>query len=175
MYEIFVEMRYPACPQMSDENLVVIALVPLFPNGINPSDRYRIAFSRLRRRTSKLKRTRILLVESQIGIGSVVSDLLEQMGCSVMGSHCSVSGAREIASITRPDVVLMDLRLRRDTSVAFGDELARQGISVAYLVDSQNELNALQATGRRGVLKPLELRRLRSVIAEIISQPLQVA
>lgn len=97
------------------------------------------------------------------------------MGCSVMGPHCSVSGAREIASITRPDVVLMDLRLRRDASVAFGDELARQDISVVYLVDSPNELNALQATGRRGILKPLESRRLQSVIAEITPQPLQVA
>lgn len=54
-----------------------------------------------------MQRTRVLLVENQIGIGSVMSDLLEQMGYSVMGPHCSVSGARLIAAITRPDLALM--------------------------------------------------------------------
>lgn len=122
-----------------------------------------------------MQRTRILLVEDQIGIGSAVSDLLEQKGYSVMGPHCSVSSARQIAAITRPDVVLMDLRLRRDTSLAFGDELTKQGIPVVYLIDGRKECDAVQTSGRRGVLKSLDARRLQSVLAEITASQLQVA
>lgn len=122
-----------------------------------------------------MQRTRILLVERQIGIGSAVSDLLEKMGYSVMGPHCSVSGARQIAAITRPDLALMDLRLSRDTSLAIGDELTGKGIPVVYLIDNRKEYDAVEASGRRGLLKPLDARRLRLVLAEITAPPLQVA
>jgi CheY-like chemotaxis protein len=111
----------------------------------------------------------ILIVEDDNIIVMELKDRLQAWGYAVAGVASSGKVAVEKAAETRPDLVLMDVRLKGDmdgieAAEAIGN---RFDIPVVYLtaLADQNTLQQIRMTEAWGcVIKPFEGRELRCAI-----------
>lgn len=113
---------------------------------------------------------RVLVVDDDLLVGEMLSDLLARAGCRV--THV-VSSAAALEAITaeRPDLVVLDLELGQDDGAAVLRELRRNpslsGLRIAIVSGHQGaELEArLRALGANWVLaKPIDVVWLRTII-----------
>jgi PAS domain S-box-containing protein len=99
-----------------------------------------------------LEDTRILVVEDEALIADEIHDRLLRLGSTVVGVADSAAGAIEIAERTRPDVVLMDIRLKGgvDGIDAATQIYERFGIPGVFLTaySDRDTIDRVRAAGR---------------------------
>ena len=116
-----------------------------------------------------MAKPQILIVEDDSIVVMELQDRLQSLGYAVAAVASSGKEAIEKAAETRPDLVLMDIRLKGDMN---GIEAAKEirvcfDIPVIYLTAhaDENTLQRAKATAPYGyILKPFEERELRSNI-----------
>jgi len=116
-----------------------------------------------------MKREKILLVEDEGVVALDIEQRLERLGYSVVGVADSGRVALELARSQRPDLVLMDIRIRGELD---GVDLARElstryELPVVFLTGNADEATlrrALEAEPYGYVLKPFELRTLEATL-----------
>ena len=113
--------------------------------------------------------TRILIVEDQAIIAMTLEETLKRMGYVVIGSVSTADDAIHMAGETRPELVLMDIRLQgaKDGITAAEEINQLYQIPIVYLTaHSDNEtLERARKTLPYGYLiKPFRERRLHSTI-----------
>jgi PAS domain S-box-containing protein len=112
---------------------------------------------------------RVLVVEDQRLVAADLEDSLKRLGYDVVGSVASGEEANSIAIVVRPDLALMDIRLRGEmdgiqTASAIRE---RMDIPIIYLTAYADEETVRRAmvTGPFGYLvKPFNERELRAAI-----------
>lgn len=110
--------------------------------------------------------TRILIVEDEAVVALDIERRVRDLGYAVAGTAAAAEDALRIAARERPDLVLMDIRLR---GIMDGIEAGRQirsqwGIPVIYLTAHADEATLARAkeTAPHGyVLKPFDEQKLR--------------
>lgn len=113
---------------------------------------------------------RILIVEDEGIIATDIQRRLARLGYSVVGTAESGDEAVRMAAQLRPDLVLMDIRLKGDVDgITATDRINRQRqVPVVYLTahaDDEATLHRARQTDPYGyLLKPFQERDLRSVI-----------
>ena len=112
---------------------------------------------------------RILIVEDELIVSADIASRLKRMGYLVTGQADTAERAIELCSESKPDLVLMDIRLKGDVDgVAAADTIRTQyQIPVVFLTAHADEptLQRAKITEPYGyVLKPFEERELRIVI-----------
>ena len=116
-----------------------------------------------------MTQTRILVVEDEIIVVMELQERLESLGYAVAAVAASGEEAIRKATETRPDLVLMDIRLKGDMD---GIEAAailhtRFDIPVVYLtaLADQDTIQRSRLTQHYGyVVKPLEEAELHTII-----------
>ena len=116
----------------------------------------------------------ILVVEDEMIVALDLQHALERMGYTVVGVACSGREAIQQASISCPDVILMDIHLKGDMD---GVEAAKQiGIhlktAIIYLTAQADEctLQRVQEVGPTDILfKPFSQVALQATIEEALS------
>ncbi|MCU1295372.1 MAG: Hybrid sensor histidine kinase [Bryobacterales bacterium] len=113
---------------------------------------------------------RILLVEDELLIAEDLTHKIRRLGHAVVGHAATGEGAVQQAAETRPDVVLMDVRLRGGMN---GVEAARlickvQAVAVVYVTANANFVAASCDEQQRQFIltKPFTIAQLESVIAK---------
>jgi PAS domain S-box-containing protein len=114
-------------------------------------------------------RKRILIVEDQRLIAADLENTLGRIGYEVIGSVASGEEAVPRAIETRPDLILMDIRLRgkMDGIQAAEAIRAQTDVPVVYLTAYADEETILRAKGTTPfgfVVKPFNERELRAAI-----------
>ena len=114
-------------------------------------------------------RPRALIVEDEILIAEELSERLARMGFKVVGLVDSADDAIQVALAERPDLVLMDIRLKgeKDGIHAATEILRRFRVPVIYLTAYSDRvtLDRAKETQAYGyVLKPFQPRELQVVI-----------
>jgi PAS domain S-box-containing protein len=112
---------------------------------------------------------RILIVEDELVVASNLRDRLVILGYEVPAVVLSGEEVLRLAGETRPDLVLMDIKLRgKMDGIATAEELrARFDIPIVYLTGYADDgtLERAKITEPYGyVLKPFEIRELHSTI-----------
>ena len=125
--------------------------------------------------TQNDNRARILIVEDELLIAEEASDRLEDAGYAVVGISDSGPRAIELAEIEKPDIVLMDIRLKsRMDGVEAGELIyGRLGIPVVYLTahsDRETILRASTTAAFGYVVKPLRVDNLLATIEVAIAR-----
>jgi DNA-binding NtrC family response regulator len=111
-------------------------------------------------------KTRILIVEDEAVVALDIERRVRDLGYAVAGTAAAAEDALRIAERERPDLVLMDIRLR---GIMDGIEAGRQirsqwGIPVIYLTAHADEatLQRAKETAPHGyLLKPFDEQKLR--------------
>jgi len=113
--------------------------------------------------------TRVLIVEDEVITGLDLRESLAELGYQVVGIAHTCEMAVELASVEKPDLVLMDIMLKgeRDGIDATGEIRERWGIPVIFLTaySDQDSLKRAQETVPWGYLiKPYNERELHVTI-----------
>lgn len=114
---------------------------------------------------------RILIVEDEVIIAWELSELLRQLGHEPLGIALDAAEAVEMAARLAPDLVLMDVRLRRgDDGVTAAQAIqARRPVRVvfatAYAQDPQTRARMLAANAAGILSKPILPDDLRRALA----------
>lgn len=111
----------------------------------------------------------VLVVEDEAIVAFDIARQLERLGYRVVGTFASGEEAVSAAQRVRPDVVLMDVRLRGEMDGIVAAQTIREqvGIPVIYLTayaDAETLQRARITEPFGYVLKPFEVRELQTVI-----------
>lgn len=81
---------------------------------------------------SRLAGRRILIVEDEAIIGMMATDMLEDLGATVLGPAMNVDQGVSLAESEQADAALVDINLDGVRSDAVVDVLKRRGVPVIY-------------------------------------------
>jgi two-component system, response regulator PdtaR len=79
----------------------------------------------MERRTESMKALRVLVVEDEILIGMLLADTLGAMGHDVCAIEATETGAVAAAARCKPDLMIVDARLRDGSGVSAVEEILR--------------------------------------------------
>ena len=75
-----------------------------------------------------LQGRKILLVEDSPVVSDFAQEVLNELGCEVVGPAANMASARELAQDAEIDGAIVDLRIRGDKSFPICDILASRGV-----------------------------------------------
>lgn len=119
------------------------------------------------RRAKSLAGLRILVVEDESLIGMLAEDLLEQLGCRMVGLVSSLGKALDMAKRTDIDFALLDVDINGERVYPVAAALQARGVPFVFM----SGYGGLDGpwSGRRVVQKPFDLEQLRREIEQAIT------
>ena len=117
-----------------------------------------------------LKGVAVLVVEDIWHVADALKLTLEQMGMHVVGPTATSADARSLTSAQSPQLAIVDVNLKQETSYALIDELHQQGVRV--IVISGYAAPALSEDSVAAFLqKPFSERDLITTILRVVGSP----
>ena len=104
----------------------------------------------------------ILIVEDDLLIGVLLTDMLEGMGHCVCGVERSESSAVDAALLNRPDLMIVDARLRSRSGVAAVKKISAV-VTIPHIFVSGDRMS-IEGTSRFALQKPFSQRDLERAI-----------
>jgi response regulator NasT len=76
---------------------------------------------------------RVLVVEDEALVAWLLRDLLESRGYEVVGLASTQSAAVDLCRSRRPEVAVVDVKLKQGDGISAAREMARDGVGVLFL------------------------------------------
>jgi RNA polymerase sigma-70 factor, ECF subfamily len=116
------------------------------------------------------KQLRVLIVEDELVIANECERLLNELGAAPVGKASNAGDAARLADEHRPDLVLMDVRLRGPVdgiaaAIGIGSKLDTRIVFVTAFDDAPVRHRIAAFNGTRPLSKPLRLAELAAVLA----------
>ena len=80
-----------------------------------------------------LKGVRVLIVEDSEPVAKALKSTLEQIGMHVVGAAATTAQARGLAAAQRPELAIVDINLKQETSWGLIGELHEQGVQIIVI------------------------------------------
>jgi len=117
-----------------------------------------------------LKGIAVLVVEDIWHVAEALKSTLEQMGMHLVGPTATTAEARSLISAQSPQLAIVDVNLKQETSYALIDELHQQGVQV--IVISGYRAPALSEDSVAAFLqKPFSETDLITTILRVVGSP----
>jgi DNA-binding response OmpR family regulator len=110
---------------------------------------------------------RILLVEDDCDIASILVDEIAEFGCSVVGPAATVAEATAIASTSALDGALLDVELRLDSALPVAQILRDRRVPFAFMTGDDAPEGSFHDVP--ALVKPFTLAELRRVLQLMLS------
>jgi CheY-like chemotaxis protein len=125
---------------------------------------------------SKAGACRILVVEDEFLIALTVEDVLAAAGYDVVGIAATYEEAVALAERTRPELVLMDIRLASsrdgiEAAIAIRERFDIPALFVSANLDPENRGRAAPAAPAGWLSKPYSPEKLRAAVAAALRAP----
>ena len=104
--------------------------------------------------------TRVLLVEDDPVISSLMRDCLEELGCVVAAVATQLEDAMEMARTLALDVALLDVNLAGRTTYDVAETLRARGVKFVYATGYGRAALPAQLVGVPVLFKPFRLEQL---------------
>jgi len=117
---------------------------------------------------SGIKALRILVVEDDFLIGSLLSDMLAEMGHNVCAVAATEADAVASAEVLAPDLVIADARLRVGSGIAAVRRILLGGPVAHIFISGERRLAVPQ--GAPLLLKPFSRAALMHAMARVLTQ-----
>ena len=115
--------------------------------------------------------TRVLIVEDELLVSWTTQDMLDALGCVVIGPAAIVSQALETIAAQAIDAAVLDLSLSGELSYAVADSLASHGVPYVFLT-GYNAASIREGYGDALALqKPLRQGNLIDALARLLPPP----
>ena len=115
---------------------------------------------------SRFEGRRILIVEDEVIIGMMATDMLEEMGATVLGPALNVSQGVSMAESEQADAALVDINLDGTRSDAVVEVLNRRNIPIVYTTGYGR--GAADADARLVLEKPYTAASLARALAQVL-------
>jgi CheY-like chemotaxis protein len=118
----------------------------------------------------ELSNHKVLVVEDEMMIAMLIEDMLDELGCKVVGPATNVPRALELIGKESIDVAVLDLNLDGRDTYAIADAL--QGKNVPFIfATGYGSAGLRQEYGHRPVLqKPFQARALETALTEALNR-----
>jgi CheY-like chemotaxis protein len=113
---------------------------------------------------------RLLVVEDEIMISSLVEDMLAELGHRVVGMATSVEEAASLADRDDFDVALLDLNLQGETVEAIAATLVRRGKPFVFTTGYGDRAIPPAFKDRPMLAKPYQLDQLGEMLARVAAK-----
>jgi CheY-like chemotaxis protein len=120
------------------------------------------------RGASRVAGRRILIVEDSPVVGPFTADLLEELGCIVVGPAPNMAAARELVEETAFDAALMDVHIRGERVFPLCDLLAERGIPFVLTTGYADWHIPEKWADRPRLQKPYRLEQVEEALAELL-------
>lgn len=116
-----------------------------------------------------LNGARILVVEDEWLVATLLEDLLHEYGCEIVGPANRVAKAKDMASIETFDAALLDLNVAGETVYAVAKTLNDRGIPFAFVTGYTSEWISEGYRERPSLQKPIHPDKLKRVLGVMLS------
>ena len=113
---------------------------------------------------------RVLVVEDEFLLASLLEELLPELGCVVQCTAASVDDALDALSTQPIDIAFLDINLGGKPSFPVADALASRGIPFAFATGYGVMGLPEQYAGHIVLQKPYSLRDIEQALAKMTSQ-----
>jgi CheY-like chemotaxis protein len=111
--------------------------------------------------TSSLFGKRVLVVEDEPLVALLMSDLLQEAGCVVLGPAYDVATALQLLEVHSPDAAVLDINLgKNQTSAPIADKLEQTGVPFMFATGYGESALRKQDLSRPRIDKPFDKQRL---------------
>ena len=119
----------------------------------------------------RLSGLRVLLVEDEVLVSWLTQDLLEDLGCVVLGPVASIAQALSAIATQAIDAVVLDINLDGQLSYPVADALALRGVPYVFVTgyDIGRRPDAYRAAP--ALQKPLDRTELARTLASVLPPP----
>jgi CheY-like chemotaxis protein len=119
---------------------------------------------------TKLQGLRVLVLEDETIVLLMIEDLLDDLGCHVVGPASTVPEALALAEAGGFDAALLDLNLGRgETSYTVADMLAARHVPFAFVTGYSADVLVAPHQGRPILQKPFWGDALSNVLQRLIA------
>lgn len=125
--------------------------------------------ARGRRAAARLKGRRILLVEDSPVVGPFTADLLEDIGCEVVGPAPTMAAARHLIETESFDAALMDVHIRGERVFGLCEALEAKGIPFALTSGYADWSMPEQWQSRPRLQKPYTIDEVEAALAALLA------
>ena len=114
---------------------------------------------------------RVLIVEDDAMISLVLADLLDELGCSVVGPSPQVEAALALVEEQAPtlDAVLLDLRLGSALAYPVAEALVARGVPFAFMTGADLARVDARFAAVPVLGKPFELEELEALLPTLLA------
>jgi CheY-like chemotaxis protein len=110
---------------------------------------------------------RILVIEDSPVVGPFTADLLEELGCEVVGPAPNMAAARECIEEGDYDAALLDVHIRGERVFPMCDALDARGVPFVLTSGYADWQMPERWAGRPRLLKPYTLEQVRNALAQL--------
>lgn len=115
-------------------------------------------------RMTTLTGLRVLIVEDESGVALLLEDMLEDMGCAVVGTVARLAQAFEAAAEKNFDLTLLDVSLHGEESFPFARSLQEQGTPFVFSTGYGAVAIPADLKDHPVLAKPFTLEHLRAAV-----------
>jgi CheY-like chemotaxis protein len=123
------------------------------------------------RKTAGLAGRRVLIVEDSPVVGPFTADLLEELGCVVVGPAPNMAAARELIDSERFDAALMDIHIRGERVFPLCDALAAKGVPFVLTSGYADWHMPEKWRDRPRLQKPYRLEEVEEILSKLLASP----
>lgn len=114
---------------------------------------------------------RILVVEDEMFVASLIEELLENFGCDVVASVARPAQALKAIESLDIDAALLDLNLGGHDGTAVAARLEERGIPFVFATGYGGEAVEARFPGRPVLVKPFSPAQLRDALRSVLGLP----
>lgn len=116
----------------------------------------------------ELSNREVLVVEDEMMIAMLIEDMLDELGCKLVGQAASVPRALELIGNESIEVAILDLNLDGKDTYAIADALQRKNVPFIFAT-GYGSAGLRQEYGNRPVLqKPFQQKDLEMALTEAL-------
>jgi CheY-like chemotaxis protein len=117
-----------------------------------------------------LRRCKVLVVEDEMMIAMLIEDMLEELGCELIGPASKVERALELIASETIEIALLDVNLDGQATDAVAYELQRKGIPFVFATGYGATGVPKQHNDRTVLQKPFQKRDLAIALSIAIDR-----
>ncbi len=118
-----------------------------------------------------LQGVRVLVVEDEYLVASLIGDMLQLAGCVVCGPVPRLAQALDAASNEACDVAVLDINLAGQWSYPVAEILARRNVPFVFVTGYNANAMPAEFARRPRVNKPFKMSELLTVLSDMVSGP----